>query len=99
LLVSWPQDRTRHRQRHQLRSRPGRQHWPAFAAGSGGAGHRIEHNTGQGADRNHDQGDGTGPLLLVELVEMATGSNTAPAKMPATIKPKATAPSRRRWWN
>jgi hypothetical protein len=36
--------------------------------------------------------------LLVELVELATGSSTAPTKAPATITTKATAPARLRWW-
>jgi hypothetical protein len=50
--------------------------------------HRIKHGT----DRNHDQGNDAGPPLLVEL---ATGSNTAPA----TITTRATTPARRRWWS
>ncbi len=84
---------------HQARQRPqprsGRQHRPALAGGAGGAGQRIKHGSG----RNHDQGDNTGPPSLLDLVELATGSNTPPAKTPATITTKATASARPCWWS
>jgi hypothetical protein len=78
-----PPHRARHRPRHRPRSRPMQQHRPALAGEAVGAGHRIEHGTGHGNDRN--QGDDTGPPLLMELVELTTSSSTTPAMAPATI--------------
>jgi hypothetical protein len=43
----------------------------------------------------HDQRVGTDPALLVDLVELATGSSPAPA----TITTKAMKPARLRWWS
>jgi hypothetical protein len=67
---------------------------PAIITRPTDQGHRIEHGHGQGTDYNHDQGNSTGPPLLVEL---ATGLSTTQAKVPTAITTKATTPARLRW--
>ncbi len=89
------QYQARHRPRRRPQPRSGQQHRPGFAGGAGRADHLIEHDAGH----DHDQDDNAGPLLLVELVELATGSSTAQAKTPATITTKAATPARLRWWS
>jgi hypothetical protein len=73
-LVSWPahQARRRHWRRHRPRGSSAGPaslvELPATITMRTDQGRSIKHGSDQGTDRNHGQGDDTGPASLVDLV-------------------------------